>query len=149
MASNFACEAVQRSGGANPTYLYAPAPSGNVENVNDNDLKIFKDVTIANAALTDISFCVTSAPNGIYSISATCTTNTAYSVSALLDYSIIDGDYVCLGTGQTTVVTGVSPQVITQVTISSGPSGPLILQNSGGPLVYDFVVNRIASTLAK
>ena len=119
MASNFACEAVQRSGGTNPTYLYAPAPSGNVENVNDSDLKITPNVVVLNNALSDISFCVAQPPNGIYSMIATCITNPAYTVSAILDYSLESTEYLCLGSGQTSVVTGSSPQVITQATISS------------------------------
>jgi hypothetical protein len=69
-APNFACETVQRSGGSNPSYLYAPSVSEGVETGNPENLDA---VTVASGTDYDVSGTEAAAlfpTQGIYSLIA-------------------------------------------------------------------------------
>ena len=84
MASNFAVDSVQRSGGTAPRYLYAPAPEGTAEQAGDISTSL--NVVIPNAVVggTAISLSFPNGANGIYLVDCVCPGNTPFSISAFL-----------------------------------------------------------------
>lgn len=141
MSSNFACEAVQRSAGANPTYLYAPAPDGNVERTPDSD--IFQ-LDVSSGFAYDISFAVVFPANGVYFVSATCVTQGfgEYSVSGVFNYVVLPAETFLFGSSQTVVQT-TPTYLFSQLAVVNGSLG--LAQNSGSTLRYNFLSNRISS----
>lgn len=143
MSSNFACEAVQRSAGANPQYLYVPAPDGNVERTPDSD--VFQ-LDVSSGFAYDISFAVVFPANGVYFVSATCVTpgNGQYSVSGVFNYVEQPTEIFLFGSAQTVVQTTPS-FLFSQLGVVNGSLG--IAQNSGVTLRYNFLSNKISSIL--
>jgi hypothetical protein len=148
-ASNFACETVQRSGGAVPSYLYAPAPGGRVEEVGSQNSSSISGVVVASGASVDISGAIPFAANGIYLISAVCPLTPAYNVSAVISFFDEPGAVpVCVGGGTTVVATGSAPPnpLFTSAIVSTGGI-PTLTQNSGGSLTFNILALRLATVL--
>ena len=154
MASNFACESVQRSAGAAPKYLYAPAPEGTAEQAGD--VTIITGLSVANnvAGGQVISLSFPGGSNGIYLIDCVCPLNTAFSISAVgTCFEPVANTFLFAGFNQTNVstVTGATPVnavLVTQLS-TAGTAGQLTLfQNSGGALVYNIKITKIASLVS-
>jgi len=144
MSSNFACEAVQRSAGANPQYLYVPAPTGNIEQTPDGQTFT---VDISSGVAYDISFAVVFPANGLYFVSASCVTpgSGAYTVSGVFNYT--DASSGIIVTGNAKNIVNVTPSLtFSQIAQGAGPTLAL-LQTSGGDLAFDVQAERISSVL--
>ena len=152
MASNFACESVQRSAGAAPKYLCAPAPEGTAEQAGEVTAAL--NVTIANAVAggVPISISFPNGANGIYLVDCACPGNTPFSISAVgtcLE-TVPNTTFVFSGFNQTNVatVTGATPVnavLVTQLSTAGTPGQLTLYQNSGGPLVYNIRFTKIAT----
>ena len=153
MASNFACESVQRSAGTAPKYLYAPAPEGTSERVGS--ITQVLAVAVPNATNTNVAVDFPAGANGMYLLDAVCPLNPTFSITAT---------GVCLQTGQgpatfalggfnntnVAVVTGSTPvNTIAVVELFTTTAGQLnIYQNSGGALTYNLQFYKIATLTA-
>jgi hypothetical protein len=147
--SNFACDAVQRSGGSIPSYLFAPAPGGRVEEVGSQNSSSISGVIVASGAAVDISGAIPFAGNGIYLIAAICPGTPAYNVSAVVSFFDEAGAApVCVGGGTTVVATGSAPPnpLFTSAIVATGGI-PTLTQNSGGPLTFNILALRLATVV--
>lgn len=154
MASNFACESVQRSAGTAPKYMYAPAPEGTAEQAGDVSVSL--NVSIGNAVVGGVAISPSfpAGANGVYLVDCVCPLNTAFSISAVgTCLEPTPNTFVFGGFNQTNVatVTGATPVnavLVTQLS-SAGTAGQLTLfQNSGGALVYNIKFTKLATLVA-
>ena len=154
MASNFACESVQRSAGTAPKYLYAPAPEGTAEQAGD--VSLILGVSVANAVVNGqpISTAFPAGANGVYLIDCVCPGNTAFSISAIgtvlepTANTFVFGGFNQTNTSTVTGATPVNAVLVTQLS-SAGTAGQLTLfQNSGGALVYNIRITKIATLVS-
>lgn len=155
MSSNFACEAVQRSGGTFPQYLYSPSPEGLAPTYGNVSFNL--GVVIASSTTGQPGVNITTSfepsPNGIYLIDCVCITpgSTSYSISAVgTCLEQVPGTYVLTGFNQTNVagVTGSAPVTavyIAQLSTQNTDGQLTLFQNSGGPLTYDIRVSQIST----
>ena len=147
--SNFACDAVQRSGGAIPSYLFAPAPDGHIEEAGSQNSSAISGVVVASGAAVDISGAIPFAANGIYLIGAICPLTPAYNVSAVVSFfDDSSANPVCIGGGTTVVATGSAPPnpLFTSAIVATGGI-PTLTQNSGGSLTFNIIAVRLATVL--
>jgi hypothetical protein len=152
MASNFACEAVQRSGGGVPQYLYSPAPDGLAPQFGG--LAFDLNVVIANnvAGGTPITAAFQPSANGVYVVDCVCDSDPSFSISATGSaLSRNNGaTYILSGFNNTNVgqVTGAAPVTavyIVQLSTAGTPGQLTLYQNSGGPLTYDIRITQIST----
>ena len=154
MASNFACESVQRSAGTSPKYMYAPAPEGTAEQAGDVSFVLGLSIPNNVAGGTAISTAFPGGANGVYLIDCVCPGNTAFSISAIgTVLEPVPNTFIFGGFNQTNVstVTGATPVnavLVTQLS-TAGTAGQLTLfQNSGGALVYNIRFTKIATLVS-
>lgn len=139
MASNFACESVQRSAGASPRYLYAPAPEGTAE-MFGGVVTVLNVATVSGTALSIVGAFPAGA-NGVFLIDCS-TTAATYNISSsgvLLD---VPGAGVTV-TGFNNVNT--APGGATEVALQGGAGALTLYQNSGGPLTYTITISKLAN----
>lgn len=139
MASNFACEAVQRSAGTEPKYLYAPAPEGTAELFGGVTTAL--NVVVQNATGLSLLPIFPTGTNGMFLIDCV-TTNPVYSISStgvVFDYA--GAGVTVLGFNNVNTAAGGA----SEVALSSSTSDVQIYQNSGGPLTYSISILKIAS----
>ena len=139
MASNFACESVQRSAGASPRYLYAPAPEGQAE-LFGGITTVLNVATVSGTALSILGAFPAGA-NGVYLIDCT-TSNATYNVSSSGIVLDVPGAAVTV-IGFNNVNT--APGGATEVGLQGGAGALTLSQNSGGPLTYTLSISKIAS----
>lgn len=145
MSSNYAVEAIQRSGGATPSYLFAPSVDGTVSETGQTI--VVTGAVIANNTRT--SFVNTDLSgqglSGIYLLDATCTTNQLCSVSSVgVIQQNPDKSFLFAGFNNTQVLT--TGPLIQIATLGGSPATDLtIFQNTGGPLTYNISFFKICS----
>jgi len=139
MASNFACESVQRSAGTAPKYLYAPAPEGTAE-MFGGVVTVLNVATVSGTPLSIVSAFPAGA-NGAFLIDCTTTTAT-YNISSSGIFLDVPGAGVSV-TGFNNVNT--APAGATEVGLQGGAGALTLYQNSGGPLVYTITISKLAS----
>ena len=140
MASNFACESVQRSAGAAPKYLYAPAPEGTAEMFGG--LTIVLNVSVANATVVSLLPIFPAGSNGVFLIDCFTSAVSAYNISSSGLFLDIPGGGVTV-TGFNNVNT--APGGATEVGLAGGNGALSIYQNSGGALVYTITISKLAN----
>jgi hypothetical protein len=154
MASNFACESVQRSAGTAPKYLYAPAPEGTAEQAGDVSTALNVSIPDAVAGGTPISPSFPAGANGVYLVDCVCPGTPQFSISAVgTCFEPTPNTFIFGGFNQTNVsgVTGNTPVNVVSVTQLSSAitAGQLTLfQNSGGALVYNIKFTKLATLFA-
>ena len=140
MASNYACEAVQRSAGAAPKYLYAPAPEGTAEQAGG--FVIIPGVVAGNNAPVNLLQYFPVGANGVYLLD--CAANN-------VQYSITTTGVIAELTNPGLLVTGFNSSTIANVAgqlevfVLGTGAGPILTQNSGGPLTYTITIVKLAS----
>ncbi|MSX05021.1 MAG: hypothetical protein F2801_02305 [Actinobacteria bacterium] len=154
MASNFACESVQRSAGTAPKYLYAPAPEGTAEQAGDVSTALNVVIPNAVAGGTPISASFPAGANGIYLVDCVCPLSPQFSISAVgLCFESPANTFFFRGFNQTNVsgVTGNTPVNVVSVTQLSTvitPGQLVLFQNSGGALSYNLAFTKIATAVS-
>ena len=139
MASNFACESVQRSAGAAPKYLYSPAPEGTAE-MFGGVTTVLNVATVSGVPLSIVSaFPVGS--NGVFLIDC-FTAPGAYNISSSGVFLDIPGGTVSV-TGFNNVNT--APGGATQVGLAGTGNILTLYQNSGGALTYTITISKLAN----
>jgi hypothetical protein len=146
MSSNFACESVQRSGGANPSYLYAPSISEGVETGNPGNLDA---VTVASGANYDISGADAAAlfpTAGIYSLIADSVGVADLSAVGRVLISS-SGVRSFLGFQSTTSIAGAGFATYAQMLCAGGGASLTITlqQNTGSPINYTLYATKLAN----
>jgi len=139
MASNFACESVQRSAGTSPKYLYAPAPEGTAE-LFGGITTVLNVATVSGTALSILAAFPAGA-NGVYLIDCT-TSNATYNISSSGIVLDVSGAAVTV-IGFNNVNT--APGGATEVGLQGGAGALTLYQNSGGALTYTLSISKIAS----
>lgn len=139
MASNFACESVQRSAGISPKYLYSPAPEGTAE-MFGGVTTVLNVATVSGTALSIVAAFPTGA-NGVYVIDCS-TTNATYNISSSGVFLDVPGAGVTV-TGFNNVNT--APGGATEVALQGGAGALTLYQNSGGPLTYTITISKLAT----
>ena len=134
-ASNYACESVQRSAGANPKYLYSPAADGlaaQVGSVVQGTL-----LNVASGVQTSLATLLPAGSNGVFLVDI-LGSNAAYSVTSTGVFVALPGVDICFGFNNTTYVNSVGP---TEMILEPTATGPAFTQTSGGAL--DFTINVV------
>jgi hypothetical protein len=139
MASNFACESVQRSAGTAPKYLYAPAPEGTAE-MFGGITTVINVATVSGTPLPIVSL-FPAGSNGIFLIDCS-TSNAVYNISSSGIVLDVPGASVTV-IGFNNVNT--APGGLTEVGLSGGSGALALYQNSGGALTYTLNISKIAS----
>jgi len=140
--SNFAVDAVARSGGLYPQNMFATSVADNVETGNPENLII---ATVTSAVNFDISgpLCVTLFPSsGIYSLIADAA-GTA-DLSAVGRVSLTNGVYTFTGFQSTTSLAGAGFATYAQMLCAS-PGIITLQQNSGSPVNYIIYATKLAN----
>jgi len=139
MASNFACESVQRSAGAAPKYLYSPAADGTAPQVGSVVQGTL--LNVASGALTSLSTLFPAGTNGVFLVDI-LGSNPAYSVTSTGVFVDLPGSNVCFGFNNTTYVNSVGP---TEIILEPQATGPAFTQTSGGPLNFTINIVKLAT----
>lgn len=140
MSSNFACEAVQRSAGVAPRYLYAPAPEGLAEQVGG--ITIVPGVVVANNAAVNLLQYFPAGSNGIYFLDCAAS-NAQYSITTMgVVAELVNPGLQVTGFNSSTIA-NVAGQL--EVFVLGTGAGPVITQNSGGPLTYTITIVKLGT----
>lgn len=136
-ASNYACESVQRSAGADPKYLYSPAADGLAPQVGG--VVLGNLLNVASGTLTSLAQFFPAGANGVFLIDIEGS-NADYSISSVGVLVDTPGaGAICFGFNNSTVVG------LTEITIEPTNLGPAFTQNSGGALNFTVNVVKIAT----
>jgi hypothetical protein len=140
--SNFAVDAVARSGGLYPQNMFATSVADNVETGNPENLII---ATVTSAVNYDISGaqCVTLFPSsGIYSL--ICDSAGTADLSAVGRVALVNGVYTFTGFQATTSLNGAG--FVTYAQMLNASAGVITLQqNSGSPANYIIYATKLAN----
>jgi hypothetical protein len=139
MASNFACESVQRSAGAAPKYLYAPAPEGTAE-LFGGIATTLNVATVSGTALSILTV-FPAGSNGIFLIDCTTSIGTYNISSSGLIFDTPGASVTVIGFNNVNT----APGGATEVALSGGGGALTLFQNSGGPLTYTINISKIAT----
>jgi len=139
MASNFACESVQRSAGTSPKYLYSPAPEGTAEMFGG--VVTVLNFAVANATVVSLLPLFPAGSNGIFLIDCFAGAG-AYNISSSGVFLDVPGAGVSV-VGFNNVNT--APGGLTEVGLAGGGGALSIYQNSGGALVYTITISKLAN----
>ena len=147
MSSNYAIEAVQRSGGAAPQNMFAPSVADNVETTI-----VCTGVSLATVSGTPIAVpaSVFSAGSGFYHL--WCNGPGTYDVCSTGNIVITPAGTIASAAGfssqniQTVTPSAFgTPSAIVQVTLSNTGTGPVLTQNSGAAQTYSCQAIKIGN----
>jgi len=145
-APNFACETVQRSGGANPTYLYAPSSDGAVENAEPLNVDAITVVSGTNYDVSGTEAAGLFPTAGLYSLIADSVGVADLSAVGRVIINSV-GARSFLGFQATTSLAGAGFATYAQMLCAGGGASTTITiqQNSGSPVNYTLLATKLAN----
>ena len=146
MASNYALEAVQRSGGSNPITMFASSSADNVQNGVDQGPRSITVVSAVNYDFTDQDNAALFPTSGVYNLRCdSAGTSDLSAVGRVTKNS--DGSYSFSGFQATTSISGAAFANYAQMLCTGGPpsSSITLQQNSGANIVYYATSTKLAN----
>jgi hypothetical protein len=146
MAYNYGIDAVPRSTGSSSLNMFATAPAGVVPKITPSSS--FAGVSIPNNVSTSLDTFIPAGANGMYVIDCDCPSNGNYSVTGVGSIVEVSGVITAVGFNAQAIgfVTGSPITSLGRSLLSNGDGSSVFLyQNSGGALVFDITVTKIAA----